>query len=157
MMKFKFITISSIFLIVFLANSCTKEQVVVVDAAIQPYFDLFEEEGQTRGKIINLSTAEIQGILTTIDEESVTGQCAVNSTTGLKTIRVDQQFWTTASDLEKEFLIFHELGHCYLDRRHLDETDSRGTCRSMMYSGDNICKMSYTNTTRAAYLDELFQ
>ncbi len=146
-----------IFLLIMLSTSCQKEQVVLVDTTIQPYFDLFEKEGEARGRTIDLSAEGIQGILTTLEEGNVQGQCAVNNTTGIKTIRVDQTFWNTASNLEKEFLIFHELGHCYLDRRHLDETDSRGNCNSMMYTGNNVCKMRYTSSTRSTYLDELFQ
>ncbi len=155
--KFKFITISSIFLISIISTSCEEEQVLVVDDTIQPYFDLFEEEGSVRGKTIDLAAANIQGIQTIIEEDNVSGQCVVNSSTGAKTIRVNQAFWTTASALEKEFLIFHELGHCYLDRRHLDDTGASGNCNSMMYSGNSVCKMRYTNSTRTAYLDELFQ
>lgn len=151
------ILISFALLSIILISSCEQEQIIVVDASIQPYFDLFEEEGNARGKTISLLAAKIEGTLTSIDDQNVTGQCAVNNSTGTKTIRIDPVFWESATTLEKEFLIFHELGHCYLDRRHLDETNSKGDCMSMMYSGNNVCKMQYSVATRSKYLDELFQ
>ena len=44
------------------------------------------------------------------------GQC------NLKThlITLSESYWMTASDTEREALMFHELGHCVLGRRHDD-------------------------------------
>jgi hypothetical protein len=35
-------------------------------------------------------------------------------------ISVSESYWLTASDLEREELVFHELGHCILGRGHED-------------------------------------
>ncbi len=35
-----------------------------------------------------------------------------------KAIVIDRSYWKTASNTGKEILIFHELGHCALDRDH---------------------------------------
>ena len=37
---------------------------------------------------------------------------------GRKEIEIDSAFWNEAEDLIKEELIFHELGHCILNRGH---------------------------------------
>jgi len=65
-------------------------------------------------------------------------------------------FWETASFAEKEYVVFHELGHCALNRRHLDTKNADGTCLSMMQSGNGSCKMNYNAQNRSKYLDELF-
>jgi hypothetical protein len=69
---------------------------------------------------------------------------------------IDRLFWETATMTEKEYVIFHELGHCALNRRHLDTTYKDGTCTSMMQSGNGSCKMVYNAQNRSKYLDELF-
>ena len=73
-----------------------------------------------------------------------------------KNILLDSQFWRRASEMEKEFLVFHELGHCYLGRSHLDEVAQNGNCQSMMNSGMGNCRINYNSQTRNEYLDELF-
>jgi hypothetical protein len=40
---------------------------------------------------------------------------------GRKEIEIDLEFWDESEDLAREEVIFHELGHCVLDRDH-DET-----------------------------------
>jgi hypothetical protein len=38
-------------------------------------------------------------------------------------IAVNQSWWKSADDTQRELLIFHELGHCLLGRDHRDGTD----------------------------------
>lgn len=47
------------------------------------------------------------------------GQCT-RWTSGYKQIRIDPSYWQTASEPARIGLIFHELGHCELNRDHLD-------------------------------------
>ena len=77
-------------------------------------------------------------------------------TSGISIIEIRATTWSAAGDLEREHLIFHELGHCYLGRPHDDAKDTAGFCLSIMQSGDGSCRYNYRNVTRAAYLDELF-
>lgn len=35
-----------------------------------------------------------------------------------RSIEIDEGYWNSASDCERESTIFHELGHCYLDLDH---------------------------------------
>jgi len=41
-------------------------------------------------------------------------------------IEVDKTYWLSYSDLEKEDLMFHEFGHCYLHRGHTEEPKKKG-------------------------------
>jgi len=143
-------------LAVLFGSSCSKNNDFIVDAAIQPYFDLFEIEAQKRGKEVDLAKDLINGIVVDLVDDVVYGQCATTASTGIRTVRVNREFWDSASPADREFLIFHELGHCVLERLHLDATDSNGNCISIMHSGTSPCRFPYLDK-REEYLEELFQ
>ncbi len=147
------------------AWSCDSEDQIVpveqlqvlanVDEELKPHFLTFEAEGLRRGLQIDLSDAGITGAIEEIQEEEVVGQCAQHNHNPNK-VTVDQEFWMSASDLYKEFIVFHELGHCYLTRGHLDDAYPNGQCLSIMRSGLGDCWDVYNGRTRKNYLDELF-
>lgn len=47
-------------------------------------------------------------------------------------IVINEKWWKAATDTSHELLIFHEAGHCLLQRDHTDGTDSRGDALSVM-------------------------
>lgn len=124
-----------------------------VQADLQPYFDNFLAEGAARGKQLDMST--ISGTFGELPGINVLGRCAQSAENG--TITIDEAFWNKATMYEREYVVFHELGHCVLDRRHLEDQHPDGTCVSMMQSGSAGCRMTYNAKTRSGYLDELFQ
>lgn len=128
---------------------------ITVDAAFQPYFERFEAEGALRGLDIELAAEQIGAVFS---DELAAGQVGLCTqyTSGIGIIEIRATTWSAADDLEREHLIFHELGHCYLGRSHDDTKDAAGFCLSIMQSGDGSCRYNYRNATRAAYLDELF-
>jgi hypothetical protein len=136
--------------------SCSKEDAELknIDPVIKEYFTRFELEATSRGNDINLNDQQIVGYFATLDN-NIVGQCAQLESGG-KQIRIDQAYWEIANDLEKEFLIFHELGHCALGRSHADSKDINGICTSIMNSGLGGCVKRYTDAMRAQLLDELF-
>ena len=157
------ININVIFFILYslLVISCAKEhdenlivEELNIDAALQPYFDRFVAEGINRGLAIDLGAKRIEGFLLDIEEEDVAGQCSY-STSSTRKVNIDIDYWNSATDLEKEFVVFHELGHCYLERSHEDAQENRN-CTSIMHSGISGCRFSYDGISRNAYLDELF-
>jgi hypothetical protein len=150
--KFIILTLSGSFIV----GSCSKEDVELQesDPAISAYFDRFESEATARGKNIDLNDQQIVGYFATL-ENNIVGQCAQLESGG-KQIRIDPTYWESANDLEKEFLIFHELGHCALGRSHADSKDIDGVCTSIMNSGLGGCRKRYTDAMRAQLLDELF-
>ena len=83
-----------------------------MDQALWPYFQRFEEEASTRGVVADLVAQAISGILQTYPPPNVIGQCNYNSNAP-EQVTIDTPFWRTASDLGKEFVVFHELGHCF--------------------------------------------
>jgi hypothetical protein len=57
------------------------------------------------------------------------GVCTI-WTTGERQIQIDREAWTSLSDSERIGLIFHELGHCDLNRGHINTRH--------YYSGNHI-------------------
>ncbi len=136
--------------------SCQKEDNLIapeVDERLIFFFESFKQEGMLRGQ--NMTLAKVTGSITDIDTEGVLGRCNQN-TSGSKHLVIDSLFWAKSDLLQKEYVIFHELGHCALDRRHLDTKNKDGTCVSMMQSGNGSCKLTYHSQNRKIYLDELF-
>ncbi len=143
--------------IILLAGSCAKDEgpQYFVDGSIQPYFNRFMEEAAQRNLNIDLDSMMISGDIRVINAQNVIGQCG-HTDTEPSVVIVDKFYWDASSDLEREFVIFHELGHCALFKGHNDISDTQGNCVSIMTSGTSSCIINYTAATREALLDELF-
>lgn len=126
-----------------------------VDVEVQPFMLSFQEEASLRGLDLDWDDFEVGVQLVDIETNAV-GRCLTYSNQS-RIIELDESYWSAQSDLDKEFVIFHELGHCILERAHLDEADTGGTCISIMHSDDIVCRNGYNLSTRESYLDELFQ
>ncbi|MEM8968008.1 MAG: hypothetical protein AAGE93_16435 [Bacteroidota bacterium] len=161
------ITFTVICLVIF--SACQEDEEVIeeieprevgypgVEEALWVYFDRFEEEAFSRGININLRTANITGRIDEIDENRVLGQCNFGFRRfDSNRITIDETFWDRSSDRGREFVVFHELGHCFLNRGHREATDRGGVCSSIMRSGTGSCRDNYNQFTRNGYLDELF-
>ena len=148
-------------------SACTEEEVVTeavpeapvgypeVDEPLWPYFERFEEEGRRRGVTVDLRSARISGRIAEISKDRVLGQCSYQRNNH-NHVTVDESFWDRTSDRGREFVVFHELGHCFLLRDHLETTFTDGACTSIMRSGTGRCRDNYSQRTRDAYLEELF-
>ncbi|MFK7982654.1 MAG: hypothetical protein AB8G86_21930 [Saprospiraceae bacterium] len=156
--KFFFLLSFSISLLIMGCAKESNENLVIdnlfIDEALAPYFERFVTEGANRGQTIDLVTKQIEGFLIDIEEANVAGQCSYSATSTRK-VNIDRTYWNSATDLEKEFVIFHELGHCYLERSHSDIQENRN-CTSIMHSGISGCRFNYSASSRSTYLDELF-
>lgn len=126
-----------------------------VDERLWSYFADFEKEALSRGKVIDIRALKITGLVAEIAEPGVLGQCRY-STQRPREVTVDETFWKNSPKLYREFVVFHELGHCVLDRDHKEDMDHAGQCLSIMRSGLGNCSDGYSNRTRTYYIDELF-
>ena len=140
-----------------LSTACQKEEKTTpfVDEALQEYFNRFAEEGKLRGIEVDFGKIEVEGFLDNTLQSTISGQCQHDMNRPDRVL-INLAFWVRADTIKKEFLVFHELGHCYLNRSHLDSKNSSGFCLSIMHSGSNICQNAYSKYTRSYYLDELF-
>ncbi len=126
-----------------------------VDQKLWELFEKFEEEASLRGFDIDLEADGIEATIGLIEQQHVAGTCHYNENTP-NSIIIDEEFWMIADEDLKEFILFHELGHCKLQRNHREDAFDNGNCISIMRSGVEDCKDNYGSTSRTQYLDELF-
>ncbi|MEM6765909.1 MAG: hypothetical protein AAF824_11565 [Bacteroidota bacterium] len=129
-----------------------------VPPSIQPFIDDFIAEGQQRG--VNLT---IDNLIVTFEGNlqngDAAGLCTFANGNNPPHIRIDTTSanWRN-NDWSREILMFHELGHCVLDRRqHRDDRLPNDNYSSIMRSdGAQVYGGSLTLFKREYYLDELF-
>ncbi len=126
-----------------------------VDPELKAYFQRFENEAAVRGLTVDLTASAITGTILEIDENHVLGRCSFPRAQP-NHVTIDQSFWRLGTDLFREFVVFHELGHCFLFRPHLEDRFSNGACASIMRSGSGPCLDNYSQRTRRLYVNELF-
>jgi len=146
-------------------SSCQKDNIDVVpevqvqfsnvDPELWSYYASFENEAAKRGFDYDLEAMQIVGIIQEISQENVAGSCKFGSHIHNE-VTIDRSFWNRSSNLFKEFVVFHELGHCVLLRDHDESTDGQGRCLSIMRSGTQNCRDSYSLSSRERFIDELF-
>jgi hypothetical protein len=152
-MKYQFLYI----FLAFLYIGCTSDKdEVVINPELKPYFDSFKTEARKRGIDFDPYRAKISTEIVNIAGTNVIAQC--KKYTGQSSIiSVDIAYWSEATEMDKEFYLYHELGHCFLKRNHLDAKDSDGNCISIMHSSKDVCRFYYNKLSRDVYLDELFK
>lgn len=96
---------------------------------------------------------------------SVVGICWSYSKTGNwykgKFIKIDEGYWKESSNATREILLFHELGHCELNRDHEDEfvtliIDNREVFMSKTIMNSYIIDEKKYRENREYYIKELF-
>lgn len=125
-----------------------------VDTRLWPYYMEFEDQAALRGYEIDLNFLGISGAIKEITDEGVAGTCQYGQ--HVHHVTVDKDYWNQSSSVGREFVVFHELGHCVLARDHRESMNAEGLCLSIMASGTGDCRFAYTSNNRKAYLDELF-
>jgi len=159
-MKSRYLFTTAVAIVFFF--SCSEDELLPaapsypdVAQALWPYFQSFEEEAAARGLQIDLANASISGEIDNLDDGNVIGRCQYGRYIN-NHVTIDRQFWNRSSNLAREMVVFHELGHCFLGRDHREEAFQSGQCQSIMRSGTCCCRDGYSATTRSYYVDELF-
>ena len=140
--------------IICLMGCDNRDAAVLVDPSLDPYFNKFVVEANLRGIDIEDHSRLIGGAFDDLGE-GVRGQCQHLSDDSERVV-IDRTYWNQSSSIEREFIVFHELGHCILNRSHLDTKSPRGECASIMHSSSFSCRNTYDANTREQLLDELF-
>lgn len=148
-------------MLIFLA-SCQKEELPAkkyeVPDIIQPYIDDFIAEGAKRGENIIIDNLVVE-FTTSIQDREAAGLCTFATENGPPKIQFDSTSANWQNSIySREALVFHELGHCILDRRqHKDDIMSNGNFASIMRTkGEQMFGGQINNFKRDYYLDELF-
>lgn len=114
-----------------------------VDPQFKPYYDSFHSR-------YNVSPYNISAHFYETKDNN-RGYCSGDG------IFLDRANWHSARDNEKEYLVFHELGHCVWNLKHIDDTILyRGFIirASLMYHWD-ITDQPYYKELREQYLEAL--
>lgn len=145
------------FLILFTFSSCADENYgVEFNDELVPYVEIFKMEAAARGIEFDNEAEKIEGYIQNIFDNGIGGVCRRHDEGRNRSIIIDKDYWEKSNELEREFVVFHELGHCFLLRDHLDDKDEQGNCESIMASGTGLCNINYTSVTREELIDELF-
>ena len=139
-----------------------------VPALIQPYVDLFEQEAAKRGEEITIDNLRVD-----FEEDLVEGTAAGTCTFPTNDdptphIRLDTtSFNWRNNEYHREILVFHELGHCILNRFHRPDDrvinnpepsklPNNNFISIMRGTGEQVYGGMLNNFKRDYYLDELF-
>lgn len=142
-----------------------------VDSGLQPFVDQFLASAEMRGQkitlknlIIKLGNAndikpQVNKIGYCLYKESVSGSILFEDTDETNVVVIDKTFFEkeTTTDYNRRELVFHELGHCVLDRVH-DERMAQGYPESIMYpSSVSMRNWLFYQQNEKNYIDELFK
>ena len=159
-----------------ITQSCDKEPLIYeysIEPALEVYVNSFFTEAAKRNIALDKSNLIIRFVEDSADKYC--GQCTKpkKNKQGQREILIwkSRECWEIEPYENKEALIFHELGHCLLNREHLDAFFPSGAPKTIMTTiiegpyqpciyvfGDtpeDVAKCNLT-TRRSYYLDELF-
>jgi hypothetical protein len=91
----------------------TKAAYVGVAAEVQQYVDEYFKLSAENGLVF---THKVTIGMTTIKRASIIGLCTYGDT--FREIDLDIGFMRSEPEIRKRALVFHEMTHCYCDRRH---------------------------------------
>lgn len=154
--------ISILILFVFLLFfSCSDEpNDVVIDPELQPYVDDFLAQASKRGIDIDLTESGLDMLFEDdISTPDYAGICRYKL--GANEIGIDREVWNRSSEERKQWLIFHELGHCVLDRSHRNDKFENGMWKSLMRgdpltAAESRIPLCYIWGREDYFIDELF-
>jgi hypothetical protein len=102
-------------------TSCGSGKVVDIKG-FEVYVYSFIEDASDYGKDVPLDDLIVEFGNTRRHSELAIGTCTRGNHTPL--VLIDEEYWTTASEQERYAIIYHELGHCLLNRRHVEDYKS---------------------------------
>jgi len=160
----RFLYLFGIGVVLVLLASCSDDgqeprpqNVYDVDSEFESYVQEFIQEGAQRGEQIDFSDTGLSVAFSDFPLNGAAGLCTFTT----HSIVIDKENWFRFSDRFRSYLLFHELGHCELDRLHKNDLFADGTWKSMMrgdpFQGNTIrIPVPYYGFRKSYYIDELF-
>jgi hypothetical protein len=121
-----------------------------VDSSLKKYLDSYVNEAEIRN--FKLEKDRIMLIFGNIVDDGVVGYCEDRSS--VSHIVIDVSFFNSASEEEREMLLFHELAHCLSGRDHCDVEENDEPV-SIMHSSEY--PVETYKKERKKVIDELFK
>lgn len=157
-------TLYIISFVLFIA-SCTPEENslsnINVSEDFEPYVTSFIEEGAKRGYDIDFEDTGLSIVFGHTPNASASCSEIAGHDWGSHQIIINREAWKVLNDSLKERLIFHELGHCELNRSHKNDKFNDGSWASIMRGDpltgvDEKLPIPYFGFRKSYYVDELF-
>ena len=118
--------------------SCSQEP---SDYVLLDYYELFKSEAEARG--VKIPSFDLVMVFVDYEPKGYSGYCDCTNETKLIRINKDSFDYAVSRELDEVF-IFHELGHCVLNKEHGTGIMSKNILRDY-------------EERRKEYLDELFK
>lgn len=132
-------------------------QFSTTDERFSTYVSKFEDHAKIKTGNINFKVNDIPINFGDTENDQFVGVCFTYSD-GKREILIKQEWWSVASQGAKESLIFHELGHCALDREHNEDEliagDGKKIRASIMHP--SIVSAQHYSKYYDGYVHELF-
>ncbi len=144
------------FFLLFFFLACHRKDFFQAPDEVMPYVEKFVVAGANRGLAIR---PEKGGLIIELDtlENHQLGRSKPNAYP--KVITLNQLIWQDLDTFQRRALLFHELGHCLLLRKHRNELLLRGECLSLLVGKATNFQCSqnlYSKLWWDYYVDELF-
>lgn len=134
-----------IYMTLVLLSACGK--VYQVDADFQPYVAEFERLGVKKVDNLIIEYGETSNA-------SAGATCYLGS--GTPRIAVDKEGWSQIHDSQRRQTLFHEMGHCVLNREHTTDRFEDNCPKSYM-NASPVSWLCLQHHSESDYESELFQ
>lgn len=112
---------SALFLIVLSLFSCAEKQKTFrITPVFRPYYDEFIHLANQNGKLWHVDDL-VMTFITRFENEKEAGQCQTFDDSRTPIIVISRMHWNELKECQRVNLIFHELGHCLLNRGHVNK------------------------------------
>ena len=141
-------------------TSCTLESLLVYEEPeeLDKYLQEFKSAASERGNNLEIPDKLKVKLVDKVEGRNTTKGFCVQDTPMV--IRLEKQYWKQADATQKKILLFHEFGHCFLNRTHTNEILTNGEWKSLMRGGTLPNNRSYfinfSGLRKDYYWDELF-
>lgn len=139
-MTFRSIFSCCILLALFISCREENDEAPAAFPDLKIYLDRFEEEARLRGYDFDLSQVEVQYADEVVLENGTPACGIAGNFQGRKTIQISKSEncnWANRTDLERENLFFHEIGHAFFRRGHEETRMCDGSPITLMTSTVN--------------------
>jgi len=144
----------TLFSLLLLGLHCHREPLETPPEELQILLKNFVDECSNRGIVFGDLASTISLRFGNLQAHG--GSCRPNSHP--KVITIDSVAWRILSSPAREMLVYHELAHCLLHRKHENGVLALGECKSWMRSGNTGCSINSVNYRwRDYYVNELFE
>ena len=127
-----------------------------IDPLFSEFLESFILEGRKYGIDLQKKASSVRINFGELGKNKA-GSCKKYS--GYSQVTIYKSIWEKMDSLQKQVLIFHELGHCLLGRKHRNDRLPRGECASLLVESQNqnscFCNF-YSQEWKEYYLRELF-